>query len=166
MGIFDKFKVKKESHESRKERLKAILSDLTINPYDFDHSRMELCEISLQDELEGVIKMSDLTFEQGEKEFDYVCLYDKKDGTKLLYLGINNRDERETRNLVDKFSSRLGPDFLELNEFTAYDLSTMTEEDSGHLRTWHLTYFEVIIGFLKRDYGNSTFILVTEKNYT
>ena len=164
MGIFDRLKPKKESDESRKKRLMVILSDLGCNPHDFQHQEMDSSEISLQEELDGVVKASDLTFEDGEKEFDYISLNDQNDGTKLLYLAINNREPRETKNLVDKYSSRLGEDFVLQNEFTSNDLYTLENEPNGHIRTWYLTYFEVLIGFANNNHGTSTYVLVKEKN--
>ncbi len=164
MGIFDRLKPKKESDESRKKRLMAILSDLDCNPHDFQHQEMNSYEISLQEELDGVIKASDLTFEDGEKEFDYISLNNYSDGTKLLYMAINNREPRETKNLVDKYNSRLGEDFVLQNEFTSSDLYTLENESNMHLRTWYLTYFEVTIGFSNNDNRTSTYVLVKEKN--
>lgn len=166
MGIFDKLIPKKESNESRKSRLMVILSDLGCNPHDFQHQEIDSYEISLQEELDGVIKASDLTFENAEMEFDYISLNDNIDGTKLLYMAINNRDSRATKNLVNKYSKRLGDDFVGLNEFTSNDLYTMENEPNGHLRTWYLTYFELIVGFANNDYGSSTYVLVKEKTYS
>ena len=164
MGLFDKFKSKKESEENRKKRLMAILSDLKCNPYDYEHEKMESQEISLEEELNGAIKSSDLTFENGEMEFDYLSLIDNKDGTKLLYMAINNRDPRETKKLVDKYSTRLGEDFVFLNEFNSQDLQDLKHESNGHLRSWYLTYFDVTIGFSNNEYGTSTYVLSKEKN--
>ena len=159
------FKSKKESEESRKNRLMAILSDLSCNPYDFNPEEMESSEISLQEELDGVIKSSDLTFETGETEFDYISLSEYNDGTKMLYKAINNRDPRETKNLVDKYSSRLGEDFVFLNEFSSQDLQDLQNEPNGQLRTWYLTFFDVTIGFINNDHGSSTYVMIKEKNY-
>ena len=165
MGFFDKFKSKKESEESRKNRLKAILSDLGCNPYDFTHEEMNSYEISLQEELDGVIRSSDLTFATAEEEFDYISLSDYENGTRFLYQALNNRDPRETRKLVDKYSSRLGEDFVHLNQFTSRDLQDLENEKNGQLRSWYLTYFEVIIGFINNQHGSSTYVMVKEKNY-
>jgi len=124
---------------------------------------MEPYNISLQEELDGVIKGSEQTYEDGQKDFDYISLNDYKDGRKLLYMAINNRDPRETKNSVDKYYSRLGEDFLIKNEFTSDDLHYLQNEPNGHLRTWHLTYFKIIIGFVNNKHGNSTYVIVTEK---
>ncbi|MEG3657311.1 hypothetical protein V5097_07850 [Arenibacter palladensis] len=163
MGLFDKFKLKKESEESRKNRLLEIFTELGCNPYDYEDQKMDTYQISLREELDGVIKGTELTYENGEKDFDYISLNNYKDGTKLLYLAINNRDHRETRNLVDKYNSRLGEDFFFQNEFTSEDLHLLQNETNGHLRTWHLTYFKLIIGYMNNKQGNATYVLVTEK---
>tara|TARA_R110002050_G_scaffold125594_5_gene245370 strand:- start:4725 stop:5225 length:501 start_codon:yes stop_codon:yes gene_type:complete len=165
MGLFDRLKPKKESDESRKNRLMVILSDLGCNPHDFQHQNMSPYEISLREELDGVIKASDITFENEGAEFDYINLNDNRDGNKLLYMAINNREPRETKKLVDKYSSRLGEDIVMQNLFTSDDLYTLEHEPHGHLRTWYLTYFEIIIGFSNNEHGTATYVLVTEKNY-
>ncbi|WP_150452455.1 hypothetical protein [Arenibacter lacus] len=165
MGLFGRFKFKKESHESRKHRLKAILSDLGCNPYDFVHEKMEPSDISLQDELDGVVKSSDLLFQSGEKPFDYISLSDFEDGRKRLSMYKSNRDPRETRNLVDKYHSILGEDSLQNKKFTSRDLQTMEKGTTTHLRVWHLTYFKLVIGFLTNQNGNYTFVTVSEKKF-
>ena len=163
MGLFSRFKFKKESHESRKRRLTTILSDLGCNPYDFTHQKMDPSEISLQDELDGIIKTSYLLYRDGKKPFDYISLSDFEDGKKMLYMYKSNRDPRETRNLIDKYHALLGEDSLLKNEFTSRDLESMENEANVHLRTWHLTYFKLIIGFLVNENGNYTYVTVREK---
>lgn len=93
-------------------------------------------------------------------DFDYLSLNDINDGTKLLYRTINDRDPRATKDLIDKYSSGLGEDFVFLNEFTSEDLYSLQNEPNGHLRTWYLTYFEILIGFVNNDYASSTYVLV------
>ena len=76
MGIFDIFKAKKEPDEKNDpERLRnlILLSKLEINPYDFHHDEMKTCEISFEEELEGDIRTSDITYLEGENEFVSNC---------------------------------------------------------------------------------------------
>ncbi|MEJ1221745.1 hypothetical protein [Sediminicola sp. 1XM1-17] len=161
MGLFDRFK--KESDESRKSRLKEILSDIGCNPYDFNHDEMESYELSLQEELDEVIIGSEITYDNRERDFDFVSLNDYQNGTKFLYMAMNNRDTRETRNLIDRYSSRLGEDMLLRKEFKSVDLYELENEPKGHLRTWELTFFNITIGYSNEDNINTTYVVVYDK---
>ncbi|TAI48989.1 hypothetical protein [Flagellimonas allohymeniacidonis] len=163
MGLFDRLKPKKESDENRKARLKTILSNVDINPYDYDHQNMEETEISLKEELEGAVKISELNGTDCEQGFDYVSITDHKDGTRFLYKAMNDPNPRATRDLVNKLYNGLGEDFLGQGEFASFDLDMMESEEGGAFRSWYLTYFDVNVGFVNRDDGISTYLMISEK---
>ncbi|MBZ9728333.1 hypothetical protein LB467_01410 [Salegentibacter sp. JZCK2] len=172
MGLFDFFKSNKSSSNNSKsekikqtrtkEGTKAILSKLGINPYYYNHEEMEPSEISLNEELAGAIKVSDITFELGDKEFDYISLTDNKDGTKSLYLAQNHPEERSIKVLVDKFYVELGEAKYLGQEFTKYDLMTMNEQSHFELREWQLPGFKIVIGYNKNPKMDSNYVLVEE----
>ena len=174
MGLFNFFKSNKSSSDDSnsekikqtkkgiKEETKTILSKLGINPYDFNHEEMEPSDISLNEELAGAIKVSDLTFELGEKEFDYISLTDNKDGTKSLYLAQNHPEERAIKVLVDKYYEELGEAKYLGQEFTKYDLMTMNEQPHFELREWQLPGFKIVIGYNKNPKMDSNYVLVEE----
>ena len=166
MGIFDIFKSNKESDEKNDpERIRnlVLLSRLGINPYDLSHDEMESTEISLTEELEGAIRISDLTYLNGENEFNYISLTDKKDDQKSLFKSINDPDERKVRELVDNCADVLGNDFVDQNEFTTEDLINYRDLFDGHLRTWYPFNFEVIIGFTTNEIGKTIYLMVNER---
>lgn len=164
MGLFDRLKSKKEQSRSKKQALMHLLSEININPYDYEHESMEAAEISLNDELEGAIKCSEYFGNNIESNFDYISLVEYDNGTRYLYMAMNNRNPRETRDLVDKCHSTLGDDFLDQGRFTSYDLDLYQQEENGTIRSWFLTFFEVNIGFINKDDFFTTYVMITEKD--
>ncbi|MBI6121248.1 hypothetical protein [Salegentibacter maritimus] len=166
MGIFDIFKAKPEPNEKNDpERLKnlVLLTELNINPYDYNHDDLERFEIGLSEELDGDIKTSEKTYFEGENEFDYISLTDRTLDRKSLFKSKLNPDERKIQEIVDNYYEVLGKDFVKEKQFSSTDLYNYQEQESGHLRTWYPFNFEVILGFNSNKMGKSLFVLVQER---
>lgn len=179
MGIFNFFKSKKEvakiTENTRKvkktndllnvkKEQRELLSKLKINPYDYKHENMESVEISLSEELDGAIEISDFQSEDTGNEFDYISLTDYKNGKKSLYLSQTNREERAIKILIDKYSNEFGEDKITWRkEFTKCDLIQMDENLQGHLREWYLDEFHIIIGYNYSSKILSNYMLVNER---
>lgn len=172
MGIFNFLKSNKSSSENSntnnktrigtKEETKGILSELGVNPYDYKHEEMEPSEISLNEEPTGAIKVSDITYELEEKEFNYISLTDNENGTKSLYLSQNQPKERAIKVLVDKYFEVFGEAKYAGKEFVKYDVVMMNEKPYFELREWNLPGFKLIIGYNKDPEMYSNYLLVEE----
>lgn len=156
MGFLDFFKSNNDNSNSSK--LENILTELNINPYDYNHEEMEVAEVTIDDELKNVVKVSDLNLNEGEKPFEYICLSEKDDGKRSLFLSQNNAGEKDVRDLINSFYSVLGEDFVYQKEFDQNDLNSYRNENNGTFRSWYLKY-EIIIAFSDK----TVFVLVDEK---
>lgn len=177
MGLFDFLKPKDKLSKTvytdgepeertkslNKEEQKELLSKLGINPYDFNHEDMESSEISLNEEVAGAIKISDLMIENPKNEFDYISLTNNKDGSRSLYLSQNNQEERAIKVLIDKYFKELGETKFVGAEFTKYDLMQINESSNGELREWQLKDFKIVIGYNHNSELKSNYVLVEEK---
>ncbi len=147
MGFFDFLKTTNNSNNS--SNLERVLSELELNPYDYNHSDMEASEVTIDDELRNVVKVSDFTFDDDKRQFEYISLSDKADGKKAIFASKNNADERDLRDLINLMYSHLGEDFVYQKEFNQDDLFKFRSEPNGIFRTWYLKY-EIEIGFLSQ----------------
>ncbi|EKT2068676.1 hypothetical protein O8E88_000458 [Flavobacterium psychrophilum] len=143
MGFLDFFK---NNNKTETPKIDLLLSELKVNPYDFNHNEMQSVEITIDDELNNIIEVSDLTLNIGDKPFEYISLSSKQNGKRSIFLSQNNANEKDLRNLINSFNSVLGEDFVYQKEFNQNDLSTFRNEPNGIFRTWYLKY-EISIGF-------------------
>lgn len=82
---------------------------------------------------------------------------------KLIVLLNDFKTIKEIKNLVDKVYEIFGKDSLECGKFSTIDLELMETEEMFTLKTWFLTYFDLHIGFIHNDNGDTSYILVKEK---
>ena len=143
MGFLDFFKNNKKTETPK---IDFLLSELKVNPYDFNHNQMESAEITIDDELNNIVEVSDLTLNIGDKPFEYISLSSKKNGKRSIFLSQNNANEKDLRNLINSFNAVLGEDFVYQKELNQNDLYTFRNEPSGTFRSWYLKY-EISIGF-------------------
>ncbi|WP_336069101.1 hypothetical protein [Mesoflavibacter sp. CH_XMU1404-2] len=186
MGIFSFFRPNKKSSEIYKQKddekviktetdnfdsnqnklLKEnkILSSLGINLHEFNQDEMEDVEISLQEEIDDVIRVSEIYLQEKEDEFDYISLSEFKNGTKSLYLSQSNQKEKAIKNLIDKFFEKLGETHLMDGEFSKTDLLILNENNSFKLREWYLDNYKITVGY---NYNNSdnrvNYVIVDER---
>lgn len=150
MGIFNIFNSSK-NEENRKFKFLSLLTEHNLNPYDYHHNNLEHSEISLSEELDGVVKCSDFSYFNNEFEYDYVSLCDYKDGRKSLFLSINQSDEKNLRKIVDKYIKIFGKDDFNNEEFNHYDLITIKEQKKWNIREWNKEFFKIYIGYTKSE---------------
>ncbi|MFT5760918.1 MAG: hypothetical protein ACI8WA_000019 [Polaribacter sp.] len=155
MGFFDFLKSDNNNNSSK---LDSILTELNVNPYDYNHEEMEVGEVTIDDELKNVIKVSDLNLNEGEKPFEYISLSEKANGKRSIFLSKNDADEKDVRDLINLFYSVLGEDFVYQKEFDQNDLNAYRDEENGTFRSWYLKY-EIIIAFSSK----TLFVLIDDK---
>ena len=130
-----------------------ILTRLNVNPLQYNHDEMNPCEVSLEAELRGEIRTSDLTLEEDDDDdvvkFTYISLSDYANGKKDLYLSFVLRNERNLKRLIDEFSIELGESLEGEKEFTHGDLMEVRGGLKGNLRTWYEDEYKVSVGFVK-----------------
>jgi len=131
-----------------KKLIEKILSELKINPYDYNHNEMESIELELDDELVGTVRISE---KYDDNHFDYICLSDYENGKKSLFLTLVLSEERDLRNLIDDYSSYFGEDWIFKSKFEISDLTTYRTELSDNLRTWIKSGYKIIVGFSKKN---------------
>ena len=161
MGIFNIFK--SNNNSSKYNDIEVILSKLNINPREFDEKEMDSVEVTIDDELNEIIKVYELIYENDKIPFDYISLSEKTNGKRNLFLSMSNRNEREIKNLIDLYFNELGADFVYLKEFSSTDLQQFRSENVGQLRNWYDVKYDIGIAFSKNEIAENVYVTVHEK---
>jgi len=115
--------------------------------YHFDAFNLEElneAEISIDDEVAGVIKTVGGIYKDNNGFFDYVFISDYKDGTKAINLNKSGIGERDLKNVVDYLFRHLEKDEIFRREFNALDLQNIREDYRElPLRSWEADDFSI-----------------------
>lgn len=160
MGLFNRNKGKKFSIKP-KNNCADKLSTLKVLPRDFDFSTMEEIEVSLSEELEGVVKAFDINYENAEEDFDNLSITEKENGKRELFAIQINRGEKSLRDLVDKYCDILGDPQGVYSKFHQTDLMMMQDYDAMEMRDWRFSDYTISIGYNLRD-AEVYFVRITE----
>lgn len=146
MGLFDFIKGKEEKGSSK--NYLNLLKELGIDFDSYVHEDMEPVELTIDDEVEGIIKTSDFIDTSEGVLFNYVSLSDKKDGRKELTLNKLNSSEHDIKDMVNKFYSVLGEDYLFNGEFNSEDLDKIRNNQGQGLRRWDdESGYNILLGY-------------------
>jgi len=137
MGLFSK-----KDKEKAKDYVR-LLQSIGIDFYSLTHDNADQLELTVDDEVNGIIKKS--YKELRNNYFDFVLLSDKKDGSRNVVLSKNNSTEKDLKNLIDKFYELFGYDSVFNMEFCQRDLNVIRGYDSDfkaddNLREWNTYY--------------------------
>ena len=132
---------------SRKNKAKdyvRMLKKIGVDFYNYTHENLKPAEISVDDEVAGVIKSSFGNFSE-EVFFESILLSDKKDGTRNIILIKEDVNEKELRQFTNELYNILGEDEIFYGEFEAKDLQIIRGHDSDRnsdddIRTWETFY--------------------------
>jgi hypothetical protein len=131
MGLFSKKKTETKKAKSYKE----LLLTLGIDIDSFKHEDLEPDEITIDDEVAGIVKKSSKIHEEEDAPYNIVDLSTTKEGKKELSLTIIN-DEYGIKEIVDKFSAAFGPDDDFKSEFTSEDLNEIRQPGFSTIRKY------------------------------
>ena len=133
MGVFDIFRKKKEEGKDYIELLKLLDIDL----FSYNHDDMTNKELSLDNEVAGIIKSSTKMIDSSF--FDYLRISDYKNMSRELNLLKDNATEKDIRDITNQLSEVLGEDDSYYTEFTSEDLAIIRgeieEEEEPYLNT-------------------------------
>lgn len=131
MGLFGKKKKIQKPLASEK------LDTLGFNPHSFDHANFADAEITIDDELAGVVKASSDLWENDSSVFDYVELLDFKNGSRELCLSTSSADERACQTTINILNEHLGEDAVFRTEFSSSDLDEIRKGQLDYpIRSW------------------------------
>jgi hypothetical protein len=131
MGLFSKKKPEVKKEKTYKE----LLLSLDIDIDSFNHEDLEPEEITIDDEVMGIIKKSGKIYEGSDVPFNIVELATTKEGKNELSLSIVN-DEYGIKEIVDRFSEIFGPDDNFNSEFNGEDLNEIRKSGFNTIRKW------------------------------
>ncbi|ARV11482.1 hypothetical protein BTO09_03620 [Gilvibacter sp. SZ-19] len=160
MGLFNR-KKREIPFVKPKNNCADKLSTLNVLPKDFDFSTMEEIEVSLSEELEGVVKAYDINYEDAEGDFDSLSITEKENGKRELFAIQVNRGEKSLRDLVDKYCDTLGDPQGVYSKFHKTDLMMMQDYDAMEMRDWRFSDYTICIGYNLRD-AEVYFVRITE----
>lgn len=133
MGLFSK---KKKNIETKKDKTyKELLLSVGIDLDSFEHEDLEPDEITIDDEVDGIIKKSGKIYEETDAPYNIIDLSTTKEGKKELSLGILS-DEYGVKDLVNKFNAVFGNDDDFNSEFSSNDLSEIRKPGINTIRKW------------------------------
>lgn len=174
MGLFSKKKKETESHADRKARLQSVLEQLKLNPESYLFDDMEEFEVSLVDDMDGIVNCYQHPSPLDVSDFDIIFLKVKKNGFKTLIAYKIGRSERTIRAFIDDLVEICGPDTEGKKLFGHGDLVYVegTNEKGNEmldrkwaLRNWGLTYYDVSAGFERtKDLNLDQYVIVSEKS--
>jgi len=133
MGLFSK----------KKNLINERLIKFGIDFNSFSHEGLDEDELTVDDEVGGVIKNSSGEYEDENGFFNNILIIDYNDGIREIYFSGINVDERKVKNMVDKLSSFLGKDKLFRNELSAIDLEDIRQGGNSDLRSWECDDYNV-----------------------
>lgn len=129
MGFFSK---KKKQDNNYLEKLK----ELDIDFYAYSHDDLEPVELTIDDELNNIEKISDKLYEDEELLFNYTSLTTNEKGLNELSLSKQITSERDIRDKVNLICSVLGVDETFNVDFEAEDLEKIRSGETSNLRRW------------------------------
>ena len=129
MGVF--FKNKKNG---KAKPYKELLVSVGIDIDSFKYEDFDPEEISIDDELAGVIRKSGKVLE-GDVDYNIIDLTENNDGKKELSL-FRYADEYAVKDLVNTFISVFGPDDSSNKEFSCGDLDIIRHTGFNTIRKW------------------------------
>ena len=132
--IRKKTKIEKTKIEKKNRSINDKLIDFGIDVKNFTHEGLENVKLSIDDELKGVSKISG-TLCDNNKFFDYLLIYDYKDGYRELCFSNGVTTKRSVRTLVNKLYLFLGYDWEFREKFDSFDLKNIRLGNTM-LREW------------------------------
>ena len=131
MGLFSKRKTEKKKEKSYKETLLSLGIDID----SFNHDELVPEEITIDDEVKGIVKKSGKIYEEEEAPYNIVDLSTTKDGKKELSLSVIS-DEYKTKDIVDEFNAAFGSDDDSRSEFRSEDLEEVRKPGTKIIRKY------------------------------
>lgn len=141
MGFFSKKVVQVENS------IESKLIEMGYDIAQFSHDTLEAGELSIDNEVAGMIKTSYGDFIDKNNFFNSIMLSDYRNGRREIDFSKTGINERDIKNIVDFLYQYLGSDNVHRNEFNSNDLKKIREnfENFGELpfRYWVANDFSI-----------------------
>ena len=137
--VFFKKKRNKKDVEAKNNKHTGI----DVNFKNITHEGIKEVEFTIDDKIKGISIISGTLWNK-ETFFDYLLIYNYKDGCRELCFSNRVVTEKSVQAFVDELYQSLGCDWLFQNEFNSFDLEKI-RVGTTMLRTWKYDNYTIML---------------------